>query len=150
LIPSSRENLGDGPDPETGRELEAPPPPPQRLDSAPKRPSAIPARHHRISPEADVLERSLHLKLTPREDSARRADAGQLLRWYHRDAFASVEEPDFRFEPMLTGENEDPVFCIDGDYYDASGRLLSVQQGKGRVIYVTEDGFDPAADFDDD
>jgi hypothetical protein len=44
---------------------------------------------------------------------------------------------------MMMAEKEDPVFCPHGDYYDASGRLLSIRQGKGKVIYVTQEGFDP-------
>jgi hypothetical protein len=42
------------------------------------------------------------------------------------------------------------MFCVDGEYYDLSGRQLSVQQGRGRVVYVTEDGFDPVDDLDDE
>jgi hypothetical protein len=151
-IPSSRDSLRDGSDPESGRE-EVPIAPPSKLESAPRKANGIPGRHRNksgIAPEADVLERSLHVRFSFQEDFAKARRGMRSLNWYDREAFARVQEPDFTFELMMTGENEDPVFCVDGDYYDSSGRLLSVQQGKGKVIYVTEDGFDPIADMDED
>jgi hypothetical protein len=146
---SGVDSFEDGPDPE-GEELPIAPPP--KLESTPRKQSSIPSRRGRsgIAPEADVLERSLHVKFSFQEDFAKAATRPRTLTWYGPDAFADLQEPDFTLELMMTGEGEDPVFCIDGDYYDASGRLLSVQQGKGTVVYVTQDGYDPVADFDDD
>jgi hypothetical protein len=124
--------------------------PPRTLESAPvvKKPSGIPGRrrHPDLPPESDVLEESLHVKFSLHEEEflqGRASAKSQLLPWYDQDAFSDVVEPEFSFELMVTGQRDDPVFCIDGDYYDASGRLLSVQQGKGQVIYVTQEGFDP-------
>jgi hypothetical protein len=124
---------------------------PARVDVEPepaRKPSGIPIgrtrRRQELGPGADVLEQSMHVRFSFREVGARPRSIG----WYEPDAFANLQEPEFTFELMVTGDNEEPVFCIDGDYYDASGRLLSVQQGKGKVIYVTENGYDPMEDFE--
>jgi hypothetical protein len=127
--------------------------PPQVLEAEPmaRKSSGIPGKRRRpdLSPDADVLEQSLQVKFSLHDDEMSR-DPGKvrLLPWYDQETFNDLAEPDFSFELMMTGDNEDPVFCINGDYYDASGRLLSVQQGKGKVIYVTQEGFDPAASDD--
>lgn len=108
--------------------------------------SAIPKKikHSEFNSEADVLSQSLKLKFTtaeedesdPRVLSARKQQT--FIPWYDDDAFLGVETPEFEFELMLTKEGEDPIFCIDGDYYDSSGRLLTVQQGKQEIVFLTD------------
>ncbi|OHT04253.1 hypothetical protein TRFO_28304 [Tritrichomonas foetus] len=120
---------------------------PKKLEQSPsKRQSQIPVSkrsHPDLPPDADVLERSLHVKFSFKDDTfSKPPQKASHVKWYEDDAFDKVEEPDFSFELMMTAEGEDPVFCIDGDYYDSSGRMLSVQQGKGKVIFVTEDGYE--------
>lgn len=123
-------------------------PMPIKLDQEPqlRKPSQIPVphRHPDLPPEADVLEQSLHVKFSIKDDSFLRnpQKVPKVVKWYDDDAFKNIEEPNFSFELMMTGEKEDPVFCIDGDYYDSSGRLLTVQQGKGKTVFVTEDGYE--------
>jgi hypothetical protein len=135
----------DEPDPEPAEgparvELEAP----RKLGSVPV---GRPGSRQELGADADVLERSLHVRFSFRDGDERARP--RAVSWYAPDAFTDLQEPEFTFELMVTGDQEDPVFCVDGDYYDPSGRLLSVQQGKGKVIYVTENGYDPMADFDD-
>ena len=100
--------------------------------------SAIPGvqrKHPQLPPEADVLEQSLHVKFSFKDDDfVKGPGKSQPVNWYSDDAFEGLAEPDFSFELMMTGDQDDPVFCIDGDYYDSSGRLLVVKQGKGQVI----------------
>lgn len=122
---------------------------PTKLEQSPppaRKPSQIPVphRHPDLPPDADVLEQSLHVKFSFKDDDFTKNPhkTPSVVKWYDDDAFKNVEEPDFTFELMMTGEGEDPVFCIDGEYYDSSGRLLSVQQGKGKVVFVTEDGYE--------
>ncbi|KAH0791492.1 hypothetical protein GPJ56_004603 [Histomonas meleagridis] len=93
--------------------------------------------------DVDVLEQSLHVKFALKDDSfiPRPQSLSKQINWYKKDAFNDVEEPNFSFELAMTGSKDDPIFCIDGDYYDSSGRLLSVQQGKPRAVFVTEDGY---------
>lgn len=131
-------------------------PMPIKLDQSPpnaRKQSQIPVphRHPDLPPDADVLEQSLHVKFSFKDDdfSKNPQKTPSVVKWYDDDAFKNVEEPDFNFELMMTAEGEDPVFCIDGEYYDSSGRLLSVNQGKGKVIFVTEDGYE-AHDLGDD
>lgn len=111
-------------------------------DPTPKR-SGIPKRHHHndlpYTPEMDILEQSIHLKIK-NDDNNESENQSTIVNWYEPDAFAELEEPNYTFELMMTGEGEDPIFCIDGDYYDSSGCLLTVQQGKPGVIFVTEQG----------
>ena len=122
-------------------------PMPKKLDQSPTKIQSkipVPRTHKEISPDEDVLENSLHVKFSVKDDAySKPANKSSILKWYDDDAFDQVEEPYFTFELMMTGEGEDPVFCVDGEYYDSSGRHLSVQQGKGKIIFVTEDGFEP-------
>ena len=109
--------------------------------------SGIPRRTHHsnlpYTPDMDILEQSIHLKITtPENDDDIDADDDNnekktIVNWYEDGAFDEMEEPNYSFELMMTAEGEDPIFCIDGDYYDSSGRLLTVQQGKPEVIFVT-------------
>lgn len=131
-------------------------PMPTKLDQSPPQPRKssqipVPHRHPDLPPDADVLEQSLHVKFSFKDDDFSKSPqkGPSVVKWYDDDAFKNVEEPYFNFELMMTGEGEDPVFCIDQEYYDSSGRLLSVNQGKGKVIFVTEDGYE-AHDLGDD
>lgn len=124
-------------------------PMPTKLDQSPpvaRKASQIPVphRHPDLPPDADVLEQSLHVKFSFKDDDFAKSPqkVPSVVKWYDDDAFKNVEEPDFSFELMMTGEGEDPVFCIDGEYFDSSGRSLSVNQGKGKVVFVTEDGYE--------
>ena len=117
---------------------------PAKIEESPvAKKSAIPGvqrKHPQLPPEADVLEQSLHVKFSFKDDDfVKGPGKSQPVNWYSDDAFEGLTEPDFSFELMMTGDQDDPVFCIDGDYYDSSGRLLVVKQGKGQVIYMTED-----------
>ena len=130
----------------------APVPAPAKIQESPTvKKSGIPGRARKnphLPPEADVLEQSLHVKFSFKDDDfVKGSTKSQPVNWYSEDAFEGVVEPEFSFELMMTGDQEDPVFCIDGDYYDSSGRLLTVQQGKGKVIYVTEDGWAPGDEY---
>ena len=142
------EDRADAEEPEEEVFVPEPPvlPPPQQIEDTPTvKKSGIPRRHADLPPEADVLERSLHVKFSFKDDDfvAKAAMKKREVKWYDEDAFGDLQEPDFSFELMMTGDVDDPVFCMDSDYYDSSGRLLTVQQGKGQVIYVTEDGYEP-------
>lgn len=114
-------------------------------DPIPKK-SGIPKRQHHndlpYTPDMDILEQSIHLKIknVENDDNGDSENQSTIVNWYEPDAFAGMEEPNYTFELMMTGEGEDPIFCIDGDYYDSSGCLLTVQQGKPGVIFVTEQG----------
>ena len=111
--------------------------------------SGIPRRTHHsnlpYTPDMDILEQSIHLKITTPDndddndgdDDYENNDKKTIVNWYEDGAFDEIEEPNYSFELMMTAEGEDPIFCIDGDYYDSSGRLLTVQQGKPEVIFVT-------------
>jgi len=89
----------------------------------------------------DILEQSLHVKFSFKDDDFSGPKVGSKnISWYNKNQFEEVNEPPFSFELMMTGDDEDPIFCIDGDYYDMSGRLLTIQQGKSQVIFVTEQG----------
>lgn len=89
----------------------------------------------------DILEQSLHVKFSFKDDDFSGPKVGsKSIPWYNKNHFEEVSEPPFSFELMMTGDDDDPIFCIDGDYYDMSGRLLTIQQGKSQVIFVTEQG----------
>lgn len=100
-----------------------------------------PRSSSRIDPSFDVLQQSLTMKFAFKLDDFNETKKVKEISWYDDDAF-QIEEPEFSFELMLTKAGEDPIFCIDGDYFDQSGRLLSVQQGKPRTVFVTEGGDD--------
>lgn len=138
------ENDNDDEEPEEVEYKKSMIPAPKRLEQSPTaKKSGIPSKHRHpdLPPDADVLEQSLRVKFSFKEDAfSRPPNKSSKIKWYDDDAFDAMEEPDFTFEMMMTPEDEDPVFCLDGDYYDSSGRLLSVQQGKGKIIFVTEQG----------
>jgi len=116
-------------------------------ESLPIAKSSIPKRVHHsnlpYSPDIDVLEQSLSFKLNTSEPISLSQNEDSrtnepIVNWYEENAFDDIEEPEFSFELMLVKEGEDPIFCIDGDYYDSSGTLLVVQQGKAKKVFVTE------------
>jgi hypothetical protein len=104
---------------------------PERLADSPKAKASRPRKD-----EEDVLTQSLRLKFSFKADDFLPGKEAKKVHWYENEDFEDLEEPEFAFELMMTGEGEEPVFCIDGEYYDPSGRLLSVQRGGGRVICV--------------
>ena len=110
-------------------------------EESPSKRSGIPRRMHHsnlpYTPDMDILEQSVHLKINSQTGEEESNDKPTIVNWYEDDAFDDLEEPGFDFELMMTAEGEDPIFCIDGDYYDSSGRLLTVQQGKPEVVFVT-------------
>jgi hypothetical protein len=115
---------------------------PERLVESPKM-----KEQQKRKDEGDVLAQSLHVKFSFKEDDfVAQKEGKRLINWYQAGDCDDLEEPEFSFELMMTGEGEEPVFCIDGDYYDSSGRMLSIQQGKGKVICVNGDGCDMNSD----
>ena len=132
----------------TKRQSKLPKPAALSQDEPGTKKSGIPRRTHHsnlpYTPDMDILEQSIHLKIkTPENDDDiddiddDNSDKKTIVNWYEDGAFDDIEEPNYSFELMMTAEGEDPIFCIDGDYYDSSGRLLTVQQGKPEVIFVT-------------
>jgi hypothetical protein len=78
--------------------------------------------------EIDVLSQSISLKLNRQEDDLNeesKTDEPLTIFWYDSIDFEKIEEPEFSFELPVSFKADEPIFFVDGEYFDSSGRSLS-------------------------